>query len=384
MAAQISWGSSMSNEKFFTEQREQSLVKSTIVSKYFGAWARIILPQTRAGRIAYLDLFAGPGRYEEGAESTPIMVLRQAIADPKLRASLVTIFNDRDEKNCTSLQRAISEIEGIEGLKHPSQVMNKEVGTEMVKLFESMNLVPTLFFVDPWGYKGLSLKLINSVLQNWGCDGVFFLNYNRVNAGLSNPLVKPHMEALFGVERAEALRARVEGLSPRDRETAVIEELAQALHDLGGRYVLPFQFRNNDGTRTSHYLVFVSKNVLGYKLMKDIMAKESSLLDQGVPSFSYCPADERFPLLFLLNRPLDALGPMLCDEYAGRSLTVGQLFMEHNVGRPYILRNYQEVLRDLEARGVVTIDPPASQRPSRKGVLTLAEKCRVSFPRGSS
>ncbi len=57
-------------------------------------------------------------------------------------------------------------------------------------MFEQMNLVPTFFFVDPWGYKGLSLRLINSVLKNWGCDCIFFFNYTRINMGLENELVK--------------------------------------------------------------------------------------------------------------------------------------------------------------------------------------------------
>ena len=374
----------MSNEKFFTEQREQSLVKSTIVSKYFGAWSKVILAQRGVARIAYLDLFAGPGRYDQGADSTPVMVLKRALAEPRLRETLVTIFNDRDPDNCKSLEKTLGEIEGISALKFPPRVMNHEVGTEMVNLFASMSMVPTLFFVDPWGYKGLSLRLINSVLQNWGCDGVFFLNYNRVNAGLSNPAVRPHMDALFGEQRVADLQLRIENLSPRDRETAVIEELAEALQALGGRYVLPFQFRNNEGTRTSHYLVFVSKNPLGYKLMKEIMAKESSLWEQGVPTFSYCPADQRFPLLFALNRPLDALEPMLLAEYEGRTLTVAELFEEHNIGRPYIMANYKDVLRELEARGAVAIDPPAARRRPRNGVVTLADGCRVTFPRSTS
>ena len=370
----------MAIDPFFTEQREQSRVKSTIVSKYFDAWANIILRAPNVDRIAYLDLFAGPGRYEEGAESTPVMVLKRAIANPKLGARLVATFNDRDAENCRSLEKVIAGLEGVSSLAHPCKVMNHEVGDRMVALFESMRMVPTLFFVDPWGYKGLSLRLINSVLQNWGCDGVFFLNYNRVNAGLSNPLVKTHMDALFGEARAEALRNEVHALSPADRETAVVEGIAQALKDLGGRYVLPFQFRNNDGTRTSHYLVFVSKHPRGYVLMKDIMARESSRHEQGVPSFSYCPADERFPLLFELNRPLDALGPRLLDAYAGRTLAVEAVFDEHNVGTPFLLRHYQTVIRDLEARGKVTVDPPAARRPRRYGVVTLAPHCRVTFP----
>jgi len=39
----------------------------------------------------------------------------------------------------------------------------------------------------------------------WGCDCVFFFNYNRINAGINNPGVKKHMDALFGEERADAL-----------------------------------------------------------------------------------------------------------------------------------------------------------------------------------
>ena len=56
--------------------------------------------------------------------------------------------------------------------------------------------------MDPWGYKGLSLRLINSVLRNWGSDCIIFFNYNRINMGLNNEFVREHMDALFGAERA--------------------------------------------------------------------------------------------------------------------------------------------------------------------------------------
>ena len=47
---------------FFEETKEQSLVKSAIVSKYFWGWAKVIMPQVRfAGKkIAYIDLFESP------------------------------------------------------------------------------------------------------------------------------------------------------------------------------------------------------------------------------------------------------------------------------------------------------------------------------------
>ncbi len=78
----------MSDQNFFEESRDQSIVKATIVSKYFWAWAKVIIPTAKAhgGNIAYLDLFAGPGRYQDGTKSTPLLILQQAIADPDMIA----------------------------------------------------------------------------------------------------------------------------------------------------------------------------------------------------------------------------------------------------------------------------------------------------------
>jgi hypothetical protein len=105
---------------FFDETREQSIIKANIVSSYFWAWAKVIIPaeKKRGGsRVAYIDLFAGPGRYKDGTKSTPLLVLERAIRDPEMREVLVTMFNDKDENNSRSLELAISELPNIEKLK---------------------------------------------------------------------------------------------------------------------------------------------------------------------------------------------------------------------------------------------------------------------------
>jgi three-Cys-motif partner protein len=369
---------------FFDEAKEQSEVKSAIVRKYFKAWATAIkkaVKQYKSGKIAYLDLFAGPGRYSDGTISTPLLVLQEAIGDPDLRKMLVTVFNDKDDAHCRSLENAINSLEGIKTLKHKPEVHNDEVGSEMVKLFAEMTLVPTLFFVDPWGYKGLSLELINSVLKDWACECIFFFNYTRINMGMSNPIVKEHMDALFGEARAEALRPQLESLKPAERELAIVEAICEALIEMGGKYVLPFRFKRPDGSRTSHHLVFVSKHPLGYKIMKGVMASESSGSQQGVPTFEYNPAFGQQGLLFELARPLDDLRGMLLSEYAGMELTMGDIFDEHNVGHPYVEANYKDVLRKMEEDGVIACKPPAAERIMRKGVRTFANHVLVKFPR---
>lgn len=370
----------MSSNQFFDEQTEQSSVKAAIVAKYFWAWAKVIMPRARDGKIAYIDLFAGPGRYKDGSKSTPILVLETAIKDDAMCRMLVTLFNDVDKNNTSSLETEISMLPGIDALKYKPVVYSHEVGTEIVKMFDRTQLIPTLFFVDPWGYKGLSLKLINSVLRNWGSDCIFFFNYNRINMGLSNPLVKEHMDALFGEERAEKLRKQLDQLNPQQKELSIVEEIAEALKDMGGQYVLPFGFRNGNGTRTTHHLIFVSKNATGYKIMKEIMAGESSKDEQGVASFEYSPTDERQPLLFALSRPLDELEQILLTTYSGLRVTLEQVYEKHNIGTPYIEKNYREALRNLEATGKIVADVPAAKRRKYKGEVTV-KNVLFTFPK---
>src|SRR5690349_7114344 len=110
----------MPDNEFFAESREQSQVKARIVSKYFWAWANVVMPTAMksSGRIAYIDLFAGPGRYDDGTVSTPLMILEKAIADPRMCSMLVTLFNDKDADNVGKLKAAIAALPGIEKLKY--------------------------------------------------------------------------------------------------------------------------------------------------------------------------------------------------------------------------------------------------------------------------
>ncbi|QEL17144.1 three-Cys-motif partner protein TcmP [Limnoglobus roseus] len=373
----------MGDAAFFDEQMEQSQVKAAIVTKYFWAWAKIITAvqgnNRRVKKIAYIDLFAGPGRYKCGSKSTPLLILEQAVQN-EYREWLVTMFNDKDSENTSTLKQEIEAIPGIGTIKNAPQIYTNEVGEEIVKMFERLNLIPTLFFVDPWGYKGLSLRLINSVLKDWGCECIFFFNYTRINMGLSNVAVQKHMVALFGEERAARLRTKLEPLPPYKRELTIVEEICEALKEMGGKYVLPFAFKDDKGVRTKHHLIYVSKHPLGYGIMKEIMAKESSSEEDGVASFEYNPASKDQPLLFNLLRPLSDLKEMLLDKFAGKSLTMQEVFDRHNVDTPFIKKNYKDVLTRMEKEGSITANPPHTSRPKRKGEVTFADLVQVTFP----
>ena len=371
----------MGNERFYEERTAQSYIKAQIVSKYFTVWARIMANRVSSvdyrhiRRIAYLDLFAGRGYYKDGSASTPILILEQAIKEEKIANVLVSTFNDADPENAQVLRESIYALLGIERLVYPPVIHNTSVDEEAAKVLESVNLVPTLFFVDPWGYKALSLRLIRSVLKNWGCDCIFFFNYNRINMGLSNPLFFEHMASLFGEQRAKDLYKRLSGLSVYMREQTVTEEFTKALKEIGGTYVLTFGFKNDEGTRTSHLLVFASKHQRGYDIMQEIMARLSSSSPQGIGSFEYDPtkvhpqAEQLF--LFQELEPLRELEQLLLDRFAGRKITVEQAFQDHHIGTRYIEKNYREAFKNLETRGAIMANVLPEQRRKRNGEVTM-------------
>lgn len=363
----------MTNNSFFDEFRETSLVKAEIVAKYFWAWAKVIISQAKkkGTNIAYIDLFSGPGYYQDGSKSTPLLILERAIADVDMRERLITIFNDKNSDNTDALQQAINSLPNIKILKHKPQVLNTEVGAEIVQAFQN---IPTLFFIDPWGYKGISRELISSVIKDWGCDCILFFNYNRINMGLENQAVEKHMKALFSEQRFNELKKQLPGMKPHERQLTIIENISQALKNIGGEYVLPFSFQSAKRTRTSHYLIFISKHILGYSIMKEIMAKESSSSEQGVPIFEYNPATKYQPLLFELSRPLDELENMLLNQFAGQTITMIDIYNQHHVGKRYIKKNYKDTLLKLEGQGKITTEP------SKRRKNTFGDKIKVIFP----
>jgi three-Cys-motif partner protein len=369
------------SEHFFDEQTEQSLIKATLVAKYFPAFMRVIGAAQRhygGDRIAYIDLFAGPGRYKDGAQSTPVKIIEEAIANPDMRQRLVAIFNDKDEQNVRSLEAAVTALPGFDTLGHRPLIFHGEVGDGIVKKFEETKLVPTLSFIDPWGYKGMTLRLINSFLKDWGCDCCFFFNYSRVNMGLANDAVEGHMDALFGKPRADSLRARFADRSytPEVREAFIVEEMCRALKDMGGKYVLPFRFHSQHGTRTTHHLFFVTKHFRGYSIMKDLMHKHCTGKHEGAVNFEYNPADHRQPTLFGLLTRLNELEGLLLEAFRGQKLTVQQIFERHSVGRPFVLKDYKDVLWQMYAAGTIQ-GTRAGGKPIKRN--TFPEDVMVTF-----
>jgi hypothetical protein len=141
--------------------------------------------------------------------------------------------------------------------------------------------------------------------------------------------------------------------------------------------VLRYTFKNYRGTRTTHYLIFVTKHELGYMKMKEIMGKESSVLIQGVPTYEFNPAITSQTSIIIEPGPLDRLKHDLLSEFSGREISRNEIYNEHNIGKPYIEHNYRDALIELESEGKIKTNPPASKRRAN---TFGADTVKVTFP----
>jgi hypothetical protein len=71
---------------------------------------------------------------------------------------------------------------------------------------------------------------------------------------------------------------------------------------------------------------------------------------------------------------------MLIDIFAGKTMTMREVYDQHHVGKPYISKNYKAALANLESQGKIVVDPPVNKRRKVKGEITFGDSVKVIFP----
>lgn len=362
---------------FFESPSEQSKVKTRLVCKYFNAWSKVM---KHKNRLAYIDLFCGPGVYDDGTESTPMIITKTILNDDNLSDKFILFFNDKDEEKVESLKSAIEGIDNYEKLKFLPNFACMEVNDALANSFSEITMVPSFTFIDPFGYAGVSLDLIRALTEDAGCECILFFNYNRINAAINNSGVRNRMIDIFGENRFNIIESSIKDDHKISRQNLIMEQFSLAMNDIGIKYVLPFRFQQEKQCRTSHYIIFLTKHHLGYKIMKEIMYRESRPTNDDIGTFEYIPIDSQYAnqLSFLsnFNYDIDNLKKDLLTYFSGRTIKMIDIYYEHNLNTPYIDKDYKEALKQLEDENKIIADP--TKRDRRKG--TMADHVKITFP----
>lgn len=371
---------------FFDTPKEQSIIKKLIVTKYFPAWVNVIKSALDKNRnnvnknLAYFDLFSGPGIYCDGTTSTPIEIMQRILQDSFLVEHCLTFFNDKNESFISELENNISKLEGYDGLKHKPNFSNQGVSIDIFKEIINNNIIPTLSFIDPFGYEGVSTDLLDFLIRSFGCDIILFFNYNDINRAISNTKVEKHMNALFTKDKHEELKMILEDISnPHKRERIILSKFSEAVNECYKKnksdcekiYVFPFRFQFEDKNRTSHYVIFLTKHKLGLKIMKDIMWGLDNNKNNQIASYEYIPNNDQMKIVNMFETDYTDLKNDIINYLSDKKNITVKEIIDYYAETIYIGKNIKRALIELENEIKISVPPHRKDTMGDKNIINI-------------
>lgn len=286
---------------FFTSQSDKSRVKTLIVTDFFKTYFQIINNSVGkySSEIIYVDLFCGPGMFDDGQPSTPLALLN-LVNDSRnddIRNKLRIVFNDENSNSISKLKEIINNHEVVSKLKYPIEITSKRAGEVNIKEYTDKEC-PIFSFIDPWGYKDVSVTQTWELVKNRGSDSVLFFNSNRFIMDINKKSQACHLEPIFGDQLSEVEKvvnnSKVDQKQKAQRVVELfsknlINEMAKSKYMDYKLYVLPFGFEADDKEKISHHILFITKSHKAIIEMKKVMLKHSNAT---IPMFLFDSKDQ--------------------------------------------------------------------------------------------
>ena len=323
-------------------------------------------------RFGYFDLFSGPGVYEDGQESTPILLARNCHRMEFLRQRLWMVFNDVNwsEKLRENFYQRFNESDfGFRPHFGHSEVGNepeidKFLRRSWMKQNQSgrvFNECPSVLFIDPFGYKAIHTDVLTDFMTSWGNEVFIFINSKRINPAIDNPKFEEDLRNLlpttFDQVKADIRTKRTLG----ERLQVIINGIGEEFkRKLGHVFYTAFKFQEEDINTTSHFILHITKGPKGYELIKQIyndFDNVGAAFDAESNTYTFdAKMDNRPPSMFeeeLRQAPIDTLAEQLWKKYANKTISAQKLFDDEQKKTKFCRMHYAMALRSLYSKGAL-------------------------------
>jgi three-Cys-motif partner protein len=352
--------------------KEHTRVKHEILSKYLEGWSKIL---GKSHNLNIFDCFAGRGRFSDGEEGSPLVIIktiaeiREKMGRPK-EASCIFI-----EKNDSNFQNLKVEID--KEIKNASQryedwlnveFFNDEFANVASRIMDeySKRLAPSFFFIDPFGFSGVSFEVIKDILSIKRTEVFMTFMVRDVNRFFDSSTHRISIEELCGMDNVQDILQNQYPNLPR--EQALLKLYRNQLHESADvKYTFPFRVNADDKLQPIYYLVHGTNSPTGCELMKGIMYKTGT---EG--SFGYLgPAEGQMNLTQYDG--LSKLKEFLLVRFSGRTLSYKNIRYETLMDTELVRKHYHDAILELEGEDKIQI---AGKGP-RGG---LPENALITFP----
>lgn len=130
---------------FFGQRSAQAVLKHGVLTRYAHYFAGRAGSATQ-GRVAFIDGYAGEGRYEDGSPGSPLLLASQATRAQLFGRDVKLAFVERDDGRREQLRQSLADAE-IE----PDQLLGGGLEDVIDGLLDRYARHAVLLFVDPFG-----------------------------------------------------------------------------------------------------------------------------------------------------------------------------------------------------------------------------------------
>ncbi len=346
--------------------------KHIVLKAYLDAWFPIL--GSTQSRILVVDGFAGPGRYANGEDGSPVIALKALRDHPfrsRLRAEVVFLFIEKESDRAEHLRREIAPLLAELGVSVRAEVITgafDETVTTVLQQIEEQKqrLAPAFVMVDPFGVSHTPLAVIDKILENPKSEvyiSFMWEFFNRFKAGDEFP---PHLDRLFG---CTDWRAASQIPDWRRRRDFVFEMYKRQLKSVGAKHVVHFELFN-DGTLV-YAIFFATKHALGCDKMKAAIWKADPF-----GGFAFVGGKDPDAGNLFDRRDLGPLKVELRHAFPGERwwpIEDIESWMMTDA-TDYHSGQFKTALAELEREGKLLADPA-----SRKRARTYPKGCRIRF-----
>lgn len=335
--------------------------KHSIFKQYLQWWLPHVVHSY--GNACILDGFAGPGEYIEGDYGSPLIALNTLYTTlPPTQHHKVQLFCiEKSQRRTTHLRKLIAKA-------YPQFTAQKN---RLYRISQSMfeatvdaylhelqpfneNIIPTLAFIDPFGFKDIPFVLLTNLMKQTNCDLLLTFMYEEINRFLTHPhkSIQHHFDRLFGTDQWRLLTTY------ENREDLIcnlyIQQIKQATNV---KYACKFRMRNgNNGT--DYFLFFFTSHLDHLTQMKHIFWE----ID---PRFgSNFNENDQHALQFTLFDPdYTQYREALVQQFSNRIIEIVNLDEYVLAETIFCKHRYKEyLLKPLEQASLITVLTEGAQR----------------------
>ena len=323
-----------------------------------------ILGMGKFQKILYIDGFAGPGRYSQGEDGSPIIALKTAMNQPLITSDIGFLFVEEHAERASVLIAAVNELNLLSNFTvkiFPEKTFEQAM-EELLKAAGAKNkpLPPTFAFIDPFGWSGVPFDAVSSILQNPSCEVLVTFMYEEINRFIGHPDQEENFDSFFGTD---AWREVISIPVPRQRNRQLHDLYMNQLRDSAqAKYVRSFEMRN-DKDVTDYYLFYATNNILGLKKMKEAMWKVDASGE-----FRFSDATDPQQSVFFIDEPqFGDLQTQLVARYLGEETTVGGVEEFVVAETAFRETHYKSLLKQMESAWPPELEVIAPPPGRRKG-----------------